>query len=364
MITGAETVHLVARPPLSAQEGRLPMLDATAAKGLGLHDGQVVRPTVETRGTQLMLMVGGQAVLVPPDWRAVAAQQPWWRVHFDVSRAAWMFRPLSGHPAEGGASTTAHMPALMPTRSDQLAVRPPTLSSLLQLLSPGFLAQLFQAAPQAEISPLLAQFQRLLPSMSRLTPEQLRHWAQHSGFMGEALLAKGQLDQPDMKQLLRAIMRAWTQAPMGTRQLLSEAIDDIESRQLHNAESSTQREGWVHWVLAFADFDPVHVRFNHPKTRLGQGDTPLVVHLHTRSARLGDLWLQTRITHQTQVDLVMWAEQATVAASAQQAAPSLTDWLESSGLDITGMQVIHGVRPALDAETPSGEAGQILDLKA
>ena len=49
MITGAETAHLGPRPPpVIMLEGRLPILEAVAAKHLGLTEGQVVRPTVET----------------------------------------------------------------------------------------------------------------------------------------------------------------------------------------------------------------------------------------------------------------------------------------------------------------------------
>ena len=363
MITGAETAHLGPRPPpVIMLEGRLPMLEATAAKNLGLTEGQVVRPTVETRAGQLMLMVGGQPVNLPPEWRAIAAQNPWWRVHYDTARGGWTFRPLLNEgQGQGQAQSSA---GVMPTHLQQLALRPPHMSALMQLLSPGVLGALAQAAPQIEIRPLLQQFQRLLPAMSRLTPEQLRHWVQHSGWMGEALLAKGKLDQPDLKQILRALLQAWTQAPMSTRVLLSEAVDDIEARQLQASEANPNRDGWIHLMLAFADFDPVDIRYFAPKKRLGEEDVPLVVHLHTRSQTHGELWLQTRISHQTQVDLVMWAEQETVAADAQARAASLQEWLESSGLEVTGLQVIHGVRPTLLQPQGPDEPGQLLDLKA
>lgn len=361
MITGAETAHLGQRPPpVIMLEGRLPMLEATAAKHLGLTEGQVVRPVVETRAGQLMLMVGGQAVNLPPEWRAIAAQNPWWRVHYDATRGGWTFRPLLNE-GQGQAQASA---AMLPTHLQQLALRPPHMSALAQLLSPGVLMALAQAAPQIEIRPLIQQFQRLLPAMSRLTPEQLRHWVQHSGWMGEALLAKGQLDKPDLKQILRALLQAWTQAPVSTRVLLQEAVDDIEARQLQASESNPNRDGWMHLMLAFADFDPVDIRYYAPKKRLGEEGVPLVVHLHTRSQALGELWLQTRISHQTQVDLVMWAEQESVAADARDKAASLQEWLESAGLQVTGLQVIHGVRPVLPVAQGPDEPGQLLDLKA
>lgn len=361
MITGAETAHLGHRPPpVIMLEGRLPMLEARAAKNLGLTEGQVVRPVVETRAGQLMLMVGGQAVNLPTEWRAIAAQNPWWRVHYDAGRGGWTFRPLLN---EGQAQAQAS-PGLVPTHLQQLALRPPHMSALMQLLSPGVLSALAQAAPQVEIRPLLQHFQRLLPAMSRLTPEQLRQWMQYSGWMGEALLAKGRLEKPDLKQTLRALLQAWTQAPNGTRMLLQEAVDDIEARQLQASEANPNRDGWVHLMLAFADFDPVDIRYYVPKKRLGEEGVPLVVHLHTRSQSHGELWLQTRISHQTQVDLVMWAEREPVADDARSKAASLQEWLESSGLQVTGLQVIHGVRPALSQAQGPDEPGQLLDIKA
>jgi hypothetical protein len=301
-------------------------------------------------------------VNLPPEWRAIAAQNPWWRVHYDAARGGWTFRPLLNEgQAQGQAQASA---GVLPTHLQQLALRPPHMSALMQLLTPGVLGALAQAAPQIEIRPLLQHFQRLLPAMSRLTPEQLRHWVQHSGWMGEALLAKGKLDQPDLKQILRALLQAWTQAPMSTRVLLSEAVDDIEARQLQASEANPNRDGWVHLMLAFADFDPVDIRYYAPKKRLGEEGVPLVVHLHTRSQTHGELWLQTRISHQTQVDLVMWAAQETVADQARASAASLQEWLESSGLEVTGMQVIHGVRPVWPEAQGPEEPGQLLDLKA
>lgn len=361
MITGAETAHLAARPPpVIMLEGRLPLLEASAAKHLGLTEGQVVRPSVETRAGQLMLMVGGQAVNLPPEWRAIAAQNPWWRIQYDSARGGWTFRPLlQEHQARAQS-----LPALTPTLLQQLALRPPQMSALHQVLTPGVLSQLAQAASQIEIRPLIQQFHRLLPSMSRLSADSLRQWIQHSGWMGEALLAQGQLKGPDLKQVLRALLHTWTQAPVETRTLLQDAVDDIEARQLHASEANPNRDGWVHLMLGFADFDPVDIRYYAPKKRLGEDSIPLVVHLHTQSQTLGELWLQTRISHQTQVDLVMWAEQEFVVNQARTAAPSLQEWLESSGLEVTGMQVIHGKRPFFVDAPGSDAPGQLLDLKA
>ena len=73
MLPSADAAALSAKPPVILLEGRLPVLEAPAVKALGLHDGQVVRPTVEVREGQLVLTLRGQVLPwpVPNDLRAI-----------------------------------------------------------------------------------------------------------------------------------------------------------------------------------------------------------------------------------------------------------------------------------------------------
>ena len=150
---------------------------------------------------------------------------------------------------------------------------------------------------------------------------------------------------------------------------LREAVDEIESRQLQAAlERLEGREAMLSMLLPFADAEPVEVRWSHARQASSDGRrAPWVVELHTDSSRFGKVWMRTRISDGTQVDLVMWAEQAELAARARAGSASLAAWLGEAGLRMTGLQVIHGSRPALEADAPIGPglgAGRLIDLQA
>ena len=163
-------------------------------------------------------------------------------------------------------------------------------------------------------------------------------------------------------------MEAWVSAPAATRETLREAVDELESRQLQAAvELQAGRDIALSMLLPMADTEPMEVRWSRaPEDGADGRRAPWVVQLHTRSSVFGEVWLQTRISESTQVDLVMWAEQADLAARARAAGPSLAAWLSEAGLRMTGLQVIHGSRPALDADAPvvPGGSGRLVDVRA
>jgi len=72
MLAVTDATQLANRPPVIHLEGRLPVLEAPAAKALGLSDGQVVRPLVEVTDGQVKLLLLGQSIDVPPNLRQVA----------------------------------------------------------------------------------------------------------------------------------------------------------------------------------------------------------------------------------------------------------------------------------------------------
>lgn len=97
-------------------------------------------------------------------------------------------------------------------------------------------------------------------------------------------------------------------------------------------------------VLPFVDASPVQVRLAWQRP---EDDMPsrFTLQLHTSSPELGDLWLQSQITNLSDIDLVMWADQEDVARRAQARSASLAEELDSAGLHMVRLQVIHGRRP-------------------
>ncbi len=375
MITGAETAHLTPKTPSIFLEGRLPLVVERTAAELGLRDGQVVQTTVEARLDRLRLNLQDPALVgrfidlpkeLPAGLRLAAGDTALFRVQVQNDGSIWL-RPLQAQtPARtAGAAGTATTEPLLPGRTQQLGFRPPDMAALTQLLRPGGLDSLLQnLSPATPGLAALQQWQNLRPSMAQMTPAKLQQLMQRSGWMTEALLLNGQgQGAVDLKSGLRQLLR-WMQTSgaegMGP---IQDAVDDIESRQLTAAETLTGREWVFSMMLPFADAEPVALRFVRGRRPPGEEKAPLVIHLHTRNRDLGEIWLQTRISSQTEVEMVMWALREDVVQRARDMSTDLEDELDSAGLHMTRLQVIHGPGPAEPMPWSPPETGSLLDVQ-
>jgi hypothetical protein len=173
----------------------------------------------------------------------------------------------------------------------------------------------------------------------------------------------------DLKSVLRQLMRGGS--AVDKEGLISDSLDDIESRQLMGQgigremgqDSVSGREWAFSMMLPFADAEPVAMRWSRAKRQPGQEQPPLVIHLHTRNRDLGEIWLQTRISDQTDVDMVMWAEREEVVVRAKALASNLQQELDSAGLNMTRLQIIHGQGPQDPTPSAPPDMGSLLDVQ-
>jgi hypothetical protein len=371
MITGAETAHLNPKIPTIYLEGRLPLVIERTAADLGLRDGQVIQATAEARLDRLRLNLQDPAQAgrfidlpkeLPAGLRLASGDTALFRVQLQSDGSIWL-RPLQATPA--ATPNTAAPLAQLPNRMQQLGFRPPDMGALAMLLRPGGLDSLLQGLSSA--SPELAalqQWQRLRPSMAQLTPEKLQQLMQRSGLMTEAFLAQGLGGGlVDLKTGLRQLLRLLQNTSHEAAGRVQDAIDDIESRQLTAAETVTGREWVLSMLLPFSDAEPVTLRFVRSRRPPGEEKAPLVIHLHTRNRDLGEVWLQTRISDETEVDMVMWALREDVVKRARDLTPNLAEELDSAGLNMTRLLVIHGPGPSEPLPWNPPETGSLLDVQ-
>ena len=370
MITGAETAHLTPKIPTIYLDGKLPLVVERAAADLGLRDEQVIQATIDAKNAALRLILQGPLEgkyidlpkELPASLRLAAGDTALFKVQV-LANGNLVLRPLQAAPSEV-ANTAPSLPSpVLPGRTEQLGFRPMNMQSLTQLLRPGVLEGMFQGLQAA--SPemgALQQWLRLRPSMAQLTPEKLQLAMQRSGFMTENLLAQGLgAGLLDLKSVLRQLMRSGSSSINDS--LLSDSLDDIESRQLMANDSLNGREWVFSMMLPFADAEPVAMRFARARRQPGQEKPPLVIHLHTRNRDLGEVWLQTRISEQTQVDMVMWALREDVVLKAKALAGNLEQELDSAGLRMTRLQIIHGPGPQEPLNYAPPHMGSMLDVR-
>jgi len=369
MITGAETAHLNLKTPIIYLDGKLPLVVERTAAELGLRDGQVVQGLLESKPERLRLNLQGLqpgAYIdlpkdLPPGLRLASGDTALFRVQV-LANGTIMLRPLQAAPATPAPASAAAAPSL-PGRAEQLGFRPPDMNALAQLLKPGVLEGMLRTGQASgPESGALQQWLRLRPSMAQLTPEKLQQAMQRSGFMTEGLLAQGLgAGLIDLKSVLRQLMRSGS--AIDKDGLIGDSLDDIESRQLMGQESLSGREWVFSMMLPFGDAEPVAMRFTRGKRQPGQSKPPLVIHLHTRNQDLGEVWLQTRISEQTEVDMVMWAEREDVVVRAKALASNLEQELDSAGLNMTRLQIIHGQGPKEPEPYAAPGAGSLLDVQ-
>jgi hypothetical protein len=369
MISGAETAHLTPKTPAIYLEGKLPLVIERTAAELGLRDGQVVQGTVESKLDTLRLNLQGPqpGVFVdlpkdlPAGLRLAAGDTALFRVQV-LANGSLLLRPLQAAPAATPAAPATAAPAL-PGRTEQLGFRPPDMQALAQLLRPGVLEGMLSGLQAS--GPELKALQQWLKgraSMAQLSPEKLQQAMQRSGFMTESLLTQGMgAGLIDLKSVLRQLMRGGSSVDKDG--LIGDSLDDIESRQLMGQESVSGREWAFSMMLPFADAEPVTMRWVRGRRQPGQEKPPLVIHLHTRNRDLGEVWLQTRISDQTDVDMVMWAEREDVVNRAKALASNLEQELDSAGLNMTRLQIIHGQGPQDPMPHAPPGMGSLLDVK-
>ncbi|MEY3633168.1 MAG: hypothetical protein RI937_1366 [Pseudomonadota bacterium] len=369
---GPEQLLLTGRIHPISLEVRPLQLENTLARNLGLRDGQIIQATLEMRGDSLKLLINGGLVDLPPGFRLRAGDTVLLRAQ--ARPGSWLLRPVDarsaaaagaaemsateapGSPVSPQSARPQGMPApvhLTSSRLQALLLRPPLTPELMSLLEPRELAALLKHVGKDE---LVALFRRLQLSIRGLSPELLQSSVIASGLWLEALLGSGRLGAtPDVKTLLRRMLRALGDRDLPDQTRIARAIDDIESAQVESVKAQTRGELLFPLVLPFVDANPVELRFSRARRRGSQEDPSFTVDLHTQHATLGEIWLQIAVSDRSQVHLMLWATTTQTATAARKQAELLRQRLAGAGLSFGTMRVFNSARPVeLHQNAPPG----------
>lgn len=376
---GPEQLLLTGRIHPISLEIRPLQLENTQARILGLRDGQIVQATLEMRGDSLKLLINGGVIDLPPGFRfrpgdtlslrAQARPGSWLLRQVDARAAATagaVETPATESLPSAASAPSARAQGLPPpaihlntSRLQALLLRPPLIPELMSLLEPKELAALLKHVGNDE---LFVLFRRLQLSIRGLSPDTLQTSVIASGLWLEALLGSGQLgNTPDVKTLLRRMMRALGERDLPDQARISRAIDDIESAQVESVRAQARGELVFPLVLPFVDANPVELRFSRGRRRGQQDDPAVTVDLHTRHVTLGEMWLQISVSQRTQVHLMLWATKTQTATAARKQANLLRQRLAGAGLSFGTMRVFNSPRPV--ELPPTAPPGTMLDIK-
>lgn len=359
-ILGPEGISPIARVAPIHPEMRAVYVEASTARQLGLHDGQVVQAVAAMRNDQLKLVLNEHSFNIPlfpyiKDGDVVPL-----RAH-ELPTGKWALQLL-----HTGSFAGANVPAAaMPTRLNTLLFQPGGFPNLMGLLRPGVLENLL--APVQDAGELKKRINAQRLSMGSLQTQALKHFVLGHAKTTESNLAEGEPVPDNTKVLLRLLMaerERVDEQDSDSDQSLRRALDELEGAQVQSTQQLNKGEINFALVIPFRDADPVELHFEQKGHKSGQPKNPLVVNMHTQSRVLGEVWLKTTISEGAQVDLTMWALKKDVADLAKFNASDLTDELESAGLTMGRFQVFNAPRPDAVQDHPTTEHGSLVDTRA
>lgn len=369
MIPASESAALALRPAPIFLEGRLPVLEASTARQLGLQDGQVVQANAEVQNGQwrLRFMAGGEIPLTrdwAAQWRLAAGDSVLFRVHV-MANGTIVLRPMppSPSPLPSPPSTENKASAgVMATPLSHLLARPLDGSSLMAMLTPGHLEAMTRQL--GEMPGPLAEWLKSRPSMRMLNAEQLKIWLMQSGWFNEALLFQGKTPSGvDLKTALRGLLKSMQLGQDPGAQEVQSALDDLESNQLAAVIANQHGEAAPAVMLAFRDAPPIKMQIKRTAPEK-DGERAFQIDLELNHVELGPVWLRTRIHGTDNLEMVMWAERMDVVEMARAHADQLQQQLQLAGLNVLSLKVFQGQAPQATA-TPvlDGDPGQLLDIR-
>lgn len=370
-MSGTEPIASTGRThPISAEIRPL-QLEATQARTMGLRDGQIIQGSMELRGESHKLLLNGQLLDLPPGLRfrpgdpvwlkAQSRAGGWWLRLIDSRRAAVVMNHASTEQQE--PSLTGELPAatLTTSRLQALILRPPMSPTLMSLFEPKEIATLLKSASNKE---LVSLFLRMRLSISSLTPAAVQSAVQSSGLWLEAMLARGEVTAtPDVKTLLRRLIRALGERDSPHQASLQRAIDDIESAQVESLSAQQRGELAFALVIPFSNANPAYIDFFQPSRRRNQKEAPpFTVSIHMDHHTLGEMWLKISFLEGSQIDVIVWAIKPETAARARQKAGELAKVLRELGLNPGLFRVFNSARPSVPAG--ASPPGAMLDVQA
>jgi len=350
-------------------DGRIPIIEATTAKELGLRDGQVIQALVQTRGESLGLLLQGRLIEAPDNQQWTSGQTMSFRVQVNAN-GVWTLRPLAqpsaGMPTETVSAPVVAQPVI--SRAGNLLFRPHDMQDMTQLFRPGVLDGALRNMQRPDLQQLWHSLQL---SMANLTPQAISQ-ALAGAIGSEVWLARGRLPAQsvgDPKQLLKQLLNTLSDLPDQeeplqalTRQVEG-AIDTLEANQVQAVQAQSQQEILFSLVLPFRDAEPVTLEFTRSANPDAKSPT-LTVNIHSRTELFGDVWLKTDLLEKAQVELTMWTANELLVNMARARAPELNEQLQQTGLQMRAFQVIHGQRHAPAHPVASTASGLVVDVRA
>lgn len=374
---GADIVSSANRVTPIQPETRPMWVQTLVAQQLGLRDGQIVQGLAEVRDQRVRLWVRDFFFELPNGWVLKDGDKPFLRASHTAT--GWGFLIQSYPPGQTSSATPAAAGFGLQQQLDVQHLEPRNATTLGMLLTqPAGFASFSKLVNDMSLGlwggqgDMLAFVKRLLQqrsALAQINPSMLKKAVMGQARSSENILLQAQEPADDPKTVMKkmmALMREGAVEGVDQEQVreLEAAVRELESAQVQSAQKWLAGELSLHVVLPFVDAEPIDLHFQRPARKRGQEEQPLSVDIHSRSRMLGEIWLNTVISHANTVDLVMWALRGDVAELARKRSVELGLELGSAGLQLNSFQIFNAPRPLVCASEASGTRGLVIDTHA
>ncbi len=330
-------------------------LSTEQGRALGLRNEQTVRGVVDESGLRVVLTTDQGSLQLPLPSRAQVFMELMFRTWVTPrgfvlqplgqaeKKAAKSSLPTSTSPgAAPGAVTT---PATsLPGRANYLLPLQTPLSALSVFANPQALRQWVNssAVQNAERS----EPGIVLPSRDNISANTIK-----SALMSSGLFAhQGAANNVTLKTLLESAKKRLEETRPGMSgiemQDVVDAIDSIESSQLHAIAKQENQEVFYRFPLLFNDAPPAEASIQREKNHQhAEHDIPWRFDLELPVDEQHKVQISVQLTQGSSLNLVIWSHSEPLISLMEQELPALARQLSTWDMVLDHCQIVLGQRP-------------------
>ena len=348
-------------------------LSTEQGRALGLRNEQTVRGVVDESGLRVLLSTDQGTLQLPLPSRAQVFMELMFRTW--VTPRGFVLQPLgqaekkaakSNLPATtapGAAPGAVTTPATsLPGRANYLLPLQTPLSALSVFANPQALRQ--WANPSTG-----QQVERAEPGIVLPTRDNISAITIKSALMSSGLFAQqGVANQVTLKTLLESAKKRLEETRPGLSGIemkdVVDAIDSIESAQLHAIAKQENQEVFYRFPLLFNDAPPAEASIQREKKHeQAEHDIPWRFDLELPVDEQHRVQISVQLSQGSNLNLVIWSRSEPLTSLMEQELPALARQLSTWDMVLDHCQIVLGQRPPAhqSSEVSSPLTGHHLD---
>lgn len=344
---------------LNNEQGRL----------LGLRSEQTVRGVVDESGTRIMLTNEHSSLQLALPGRFQSFTELMFRSW--VTPRGFMLQLLTQPgkqdvktapiPSAAPATGTAAGPPL-PARATFLFQLQTPLSALAAFTNPQALRQLIASAVNTTSNPV--ELDAIWQQRLGISATTIKSALLHSGLLGLSTVSGNTTLKSLLEHLKKRLEDSKTTAPGMRVEDIAEAIDYLESSQLHGIAKQEVNEMLYRFPVLFTDTPPTEVRILREKQQEEAApESPWRCDLDVPVDNKQSIEISVQLSTDRSLNVVIWSRSAHLVKLMEEELSGLARQLSTWDIALDKCQIVYGERPGTQQGTDASQrpTGKHLD---